>query len=285
MRFRFILAEKANHSVRRLCAVLGVTRAGFYAWRKRPPSQRAKRDAVLRLHVRGIFEETRRSYGSPRVYRELRARSERVGRHRVARLMRQEHLFARKRRRFCVTTVSDPQLPAPTNLVARRFTSDGPNRVWAGDITYFPTREGWLYLAVLLDLFSRKVVGWAMSDRIDHELVCRALEMAVSRRAPTPGLICHSDRGSQYASEAYQRRLVAVGARCSMSRRGDCWDNAVVESFNSSLKVELALPPTLSRAEVKAEVFDYLEAFYNPKRRHSTLGYLSPAEFEAAAMS
>jgi transposase InsO family protein len=167
--------------------------------------------------------------------------------------------------------------------VRRQFSIEAPNRVWAGDITYFPTREGWFYLAVLLDLFSRRVVGWAMSSRIDHELVCQALDMAIGRRSPAPGLICHSDRGSQYASEAYQRCLMAVGARCSMSRTGDCWDNAVVESFNSSLKVEMNLPPTLSRAEVKTQVIDYLETFYNPRRRHSTLGYLSPAEFEAAA--
>jgi putative transposase len=198
----------------------------------------------------------------------------------VARLMREEGLIARRRRRFRRTTVADCLKAAAPNRLGRRFSVDSPDRVWAGDITCFPTRDGWLYLAVFLDLFSRRVVGWSMSESSDQTLVCDAFEAAVARRQPRPGLVAHSDRGAQYMSDAYQRRLTAAGALCSMSRTGDCWDNAVVESFNSALKVELALTSTISRNEARNAVFDYIETFYNPKRRHSTLGYLSPAEFE-----
>ena len=282
MRFRFIDAEKAHHSIRLLCRTLRVTRAGYYAWKARKPSRRSQRDAVLSVLVRTVFHESHRRYGSPRIHAELRGREERVGRHRVARLMRQAKLVARPRRRFCVTTVSDPAQPITANLVARRFDVPAPNRVWAGDITYFQTAQGWLYLAVLLDLYSRKVVGWAMGDALNHQLVCQAFELAFMRRKPDPGLICHSDRGCQYTSDAYRRQLHAAGAISSMSRKGDCWDNAVVESFNSSLKLELGLPATVTRSTAKAEIFDYIETFYNPVRRHSTLGYQSPVQFEAA---
>ena len=282
MRFEFIDAERARHSVKRLCSVLNVSRAGYYAWKRRGPSMRRRRDDALRVRVRAVFDGSRCRYGSPRVYRELRLGwGEIVGRHRIARLMRQAGLVARPRRRFRVTTVVDPGKPIAPNVVARRFSVDAPNRVWAGDITYFPTANGWLYLAVLLDLYSRAVVGWAMSDTNDQRLASNALDSAVARRNPGPGLVCHSDRGSQYTSDAYQARLRAIGATCSMSRKGDCWDNAVSESFFGTLKVELALPPTVTRSLARAEVFEYIETFYNPIRRHSTLGYLSPATFEA----
>jgi transposase InsO family protein len=283
MRFQFIEAEKANHSVALLCRVLQVTRAGFYAQRKRPASPRARRERELKAMVREVFQDSRGRYGSPRVHAELKAQDQPVSRKRVARLMRAQGLMARPRRRFVVTTKADAASQPAPNLVARNFRVAEPDRVWAGDITYFPTREGWLYLAVMLDLHSRRVVGWATSENIDHELVCSAFQSAVLQRSPKPGLIAHSDRGSQYTSYAYQTRLAAVGATCSMSAKGECWDNAVVESFNGSLKRELALEPTVSRSEAKAALFEYIEAFYNSKRRHSTLDYLSPAEFESRA--
>lgn len=279
MRFIFIDAEKAHYPVSVLCRVLQVTRAGFYAWRTRPPSARARRDEKLRALVRVTFATSKRRYGSPRIYEELRAQHG-VGRHRVARLMREERLVARPKPRFRTTTIADPHAQPAPNLVARQFAVSEKDRVWAGDITYFPTRDGWLYLAVLLDLYSRMVVGWTVSDTLEQELVCTALRRAIARRRPRPGLICHSDRGSQYTADAYQNQLRAIGAVCSMSRKGNCWDNAVVESFNGSLKVELALPPTISRAEARRALADYIEGFYNSRRRHSTLGYVSPIEFE-----
>jgi len=279
MRFAFIDAEKAHYSVRALCRVLAVTRAGFYAWKTRAPSVRARRDEAARALVRVTFAASKCRYGSPRIYAELRAEHG-IGRHRIARLMREERLVARPKRRYRTTTVVDPRAEPAPNLVARQFAVSERDRVWAGDITYFPTRDGWLYLAVLLDLYSRRVVGWALSDDLDQRLVCVALSRAVALRRPSPGLICHSDRGSQYTSEGYQKQLRAIGAICSMSRKGNCWDNAVVESFNGSLKVEMALEPTIRRSEARSAVADYIEGFYNPMRRHSTLGYISPAEFE-----
>jgi transposase InsO family protein len=283
MRFQFIEAEKANHSVALLCRVLQVTRAGFYAQAKRPTSPRARREHELKAMVREVFQDSRGRYGSPRVHAELKAQDQPVSRKRVARLMRAQGLMARPRRRFVHTTKADAASEPAPNLVARNFRVAEPNRVWAGDITYLPTREGWLYLAVMLDLYSRRVVGWATSESIDHELVCNAFQSAVAQRRPKAGFIAHSDRGSQYTSYAYQRQLASVGAACSMSAKGECWDNAVVESFNSSLKRELSLKPTVSRSEAKAALFEYIEAFYNSKRRHSTLDYLSPAEFENRA--
>ncbi len=284
MKFGFIQAEKAQYPVALLCRVLGVSRAGYYAWEGREESARQKANAALAERIRQVHQQSRGNYGSPRVHAELKAQGEHVGRHRVARLMREEGLRARRRRRFVHTTDSKHGLPVAPNVLARDFRPPGPNRVWATDITYVPTREGWLYLAVVMDLFSRRIIGWAMAECIDRHLVLAALDMALKGRRPPEGLLHHSDRGSQYASEDYQRALAARGIRCSMSRKGNCWDNAVVESFFSTLKTELVhRVDFLTRAAAKSALFEFIEVFYNRKRRHSSLGYVSPAEFEQAA--
>jgi len=281
VRFAFIAEEKAAFPVRLLCHTLQVSRAGFYAWQARPPAPRAQGDARLGLEVAAIHAESRYRYGSPRVHAELRARGHRTSRKRVARLMRARGLDARRRRRFRVTTQSRHPFPIAPNLLARQFERAGPNHAWVTDITYIPTQEGWLYLAVILDLCSRFAVGWAMSERITDDLTLDALAMALARRRPPPGLLHHSDRGSQYASGDYQEVLERHGIICSMSRRGDCWDNAVAESFFATLKVELVHDVTwVTREAARAELFDYLELFYNGQRRHSALGYLSPRAFE-----
>lgn len=231
-----------------------------------------------------MFAEKKRRYGSPRVCRELRDRGVRVGRHRVARIMRGQRLRARPRRKFVKTTESNHGLPTPPNVLDRKFTVDQPDRVWAGDVTYLPTLEGWLYLAVLLDLFSRRVVGWAMSTHNDEALTLAALKMAIDQRQPEPGIIHHSDRGTTYASGTYQDELAKRGFVCSMSRKGNCWDNAVVESFFSTLDIECENGDMFSsRAAARREVTDYILSFYNPTRLHSTLGYVSPMEYERAA--
>ncbi len=282
MRIAFIQAEKARYPVAVLCRVLGVSKSGLYASVKRPESKRARENRGLLVHIRDAhFVEGRRAYGSPRVLRELRERGIRVGRNRIARLMRLDGIKARCRRRFVVTTVVDSGLPIAPNVLDRKFSPTGPNQAWAADITYIRTLKGWLYLAVVLDLFSRRVVGWATSARIDRELVLRALAMAVERRAPGPGLVHHSDQGCQYASWDYQRTMRQLGIVCSMSRKGNCWDNAVVESFFATLKTELVHRMSfVDRAVAHSALFDYIETFYNPKRRHSALGYVSPAEHE-----
>jgi transposase InsO family protein len=281
VRFAFIEAEKAEFPITRSCAVLGVSRAGFYAWRGRSPAARAGADQRLAVEVAAIHAESRRRYGSPRVHRELRTRGQHIGRKRVARLMRAQGLRARAPRRFRTTTDSQHTLPIAPNVLARRFTASAPNTVWVTDITYLWTLEGWLYLGVILDLFSRRVVGWAMSDRITRQLTLDALTMALTHRQPAHGLLHHSDRGSQYASHDYRRLLAAHGIVCSMSRRGDCWDNAVAESFFSTLKLELVYESAWqTRADARADVFQYVEVFYNGQRLHSSLGYLSPVAFE-----
>jgi len=281
VRFAFIEAGKADFPITQSCTVLGVSRAGFYAWRGRPLAPRAGADQRLAIEVAAIHAESQRRYGSPRVHRELRARGQHVGRKRVARLMRTQGLRARVPRRFRTTTDSQHALPIAPNVLARRFTAPAPNTVWVTDMTYLWTLEGWLYLVVILDLFSRRVVGWAMSERMTRQLALDALTMALTHRGPAPGLIHHSDRGSQYASGDYRRLLTAHGIVCSMSRRGDCWDNAVAESFFSTLKLELVYESAWrARAEARAAVFEYLEAFYNGQRLHSSLGYLSPIAFE-----
>ena len=281
MRFAFIAAEKAAFPVTVLCRILAVSRAGFYAAQARPVPGRARGDAQLAVEIAAIHGESRQRYGSPRVHAELRARERGVSRKRVARLMRQRGLAARRRRRYRVTTDSRHPFPVAANVLARQFTAPAPDAVWVTDITYIPTGEGWLYLAVILDLYSRGIVGWAMSERITRQLTLDALGMALARRRPPPGLLHHSDRGSQYASGDYQTALGRQGIVGSMSRRGDCWDNAVAESFFATLKVELvheALWPT--RAAARTALFDYIEVFYNQQRRHSSLGFLSPLAFE-----
>ena len=283
-RYRFVLAHAPVYAVRTLCRVLGVSKAGYYAWEKRPPSARARDDAALAVVIRTVHEASQRTYGSPRVHRELRAEGQRHGQKRVARVMRAEGLRAKSPRRFQVTTTSDHAEPVAPNVLARRFgTAEHcvPDRAWVGDITYLPTGEGWLYLAVLLDLASRKVVGWAMRHTLEQGLTQAALTMALQRRRPAPGVLHHSDRGSQYAAAAYRTQLAAHGLTCSMSRRGDCWDNAVAESFFATLKRELVAGAAWStRDEARTAVFAYIETWYNRRRRHSALGYRSPEQYE-----
>ena len=281
MRFAFIATEKAHYPVALLCRVLQVSRSGFYAWQQRPAAPRTLQDQTLGLEVAAIFAESRGRYGSPRVYAELRVRGQRTGRHRVARLMRSAGLRARERRRFRCTTDSDHGMAITGNLLARRFAVLAPDTGWVTDITYLWTLEGWLYLSVILDLFSRRVVGWALHERLERKLALEALHMALAQRHPAQGLLHHSDRGSQYASREYQQLLADYGIRSSMSRKGNCWDNAVAESFFATLKLELVYQSRWhSRAQARNEVFEYIERFYNRQRRHSALGYLSPAEFE-----
>ena len=281
MRFAFILREKAHFPVRCLCTVLEVTRSGFYAWCARPVAARTQDTQRLAVEVAAIHAASKQRYGSPRVHQELQAQGRTVGRHRVARLMQQQGLHARKKRRFQTTTDSRHGLPVAANVLDRQFTVTAPDTAWVTDITYLWTREGWLYLAVILDLFSRRVVGWSMSESITRQLTLDALEAALGQRTPPPGLLHHSDRGSQYASGDYQALLDAHGLVGSMSRRGNCWDNAVAESFFSTLKIELVYPADwATRAAARAAVFEYLEVFYNGQRRHSSLGYLSPVAFE-----
>lgn len=281
MRFAFIAVEKADFPVRLLCRVLGVSRAGFYAWHTREPSSHAQADERLGLAIAAIYAESRQRYGSPRVHAELGDRGHRVSRKRVARLMRQRGLAGRRRRRFRATTDSRHTFPVAANVLARQFAQAAPNVAWVTDITYIATGEGWLYLAAILDLCSRAVVGWAVSERITRELTLEALDMALLRRRPLHGLLHHSDRGSQYASGDYQTVLADHGVVCSMSRPGNCWDNAVAESFFATIKVELVHDATwATRAVARAELFEYIEVFYNGQRRHSSLGYLSPRAFE-----
>jgi putative transposase len=240
-------------------------------------------DKQFTVEVRSVFEASYRRYGSPRIHAELRAQGRPVGRHRVARLMRTERLEARKRRRFVSTTDSKHTFPVPPNLVSRRFEASAPNQVWAGDVTFVPTGEGWLYVAVLLDLFSRRVVGWAMSEKNDESLTLAALHMAIDQRDPGAGLIHHTDRGTTYAATEYQDVLQRHGIRCSMSRRANCLDNAVSESFFSTLKTECTARVTFTtRTAAHQEIFEYVATFYNPTRRHSTIGYQSPMEYERA---
>lgn len=281
MKFDAIEAEKANYPIALMCRVLEVSPAGYYASKERPESQRAKANRQLTTQIRKVYAESRKTYGSPRVYLELRDLGQEVGRNRVARLMRREGIAVRKKRRFRVTTMSNHSEPIARNVLARNFTANRPNRAWVGDITYLDTSEGWLYLAVLLDLYSRAVVGWAMSENLDASLALAALRMALERRRPPAGLVHHTDRGVQYASESYRTALAANGLVASMSRKGNCWDNAPAESFFSTLKVELIGDRVFpSRAVARTEVFEYLESFYNRTRRHSSLGGVSPAQFE-----
>ncbi len=281
MKFAFIEAEKAHHNVSTLCRMLRVSRSGFYAWRNREPSAHALEDARLGTLVVLAYRAGRGAYGSPRVLRELRAQGERTSRKRVARLMRERGLVGLMKKRWRHPGASATTEPCPPNVLDRGFVVDAPNRVWATDITYVRTWEGWLYVAVVMGLFSRRVVGWSMQSHIRAELVLNALTMAVGQRLPSPGLLAHSDRGSQYTSDDYQRALRAHGIECSMSGRGNCWDNAVVESFFGTLKRELINRRSWpTRTAAAAAIHEYIEVFYNRRRRHSTLGYLSPAQYE-----
>jgi putative transposase len=285
VRFRFIVAEKAEHSITILCRCLRVTRSGFYAWQRRPESAHARDDRRLKVLVRASFEESTHRYGSPRIHEDLIEQHEHVSRKRVVRLMREDGLVARRRKRYKQTTMSDHDQPVAANLLDRRFEANAPNQRWVGDTTEFLIGEnGKLYLAAVLDLFSRFVVGWAVSPINDRHLTMQALEMALKRRCPESGLLHHSDRGSPYASADYQTILTTHGITCSMSRRGNCYDNAVMEALFSSVKAELR-ERFDSRDEAKRELFTYLEVFYNQRRRHSTIGYRSPAAYERQARS
>lgn len=284
MRYRFIQAHRNEFRVWLMCRVLGVSRGGFYLWLKRPESRRSVENGRLVEAIRAIHRESRGVYGSPRVHARLRAQSGRYGRNRIARLMREMQIQGKRRRKFRVTTDSDHTLPISGNILDRKFTLGTPNKAWVADITYIATKEGWLYLAAVMDLYSRKIVGWAMGSRISRHLVEGALWMAICNRGPKPGLLHHSDRGCQYASHDYRKLLEKRGIVCSMSRKGNCWDNAVMESFFGTLKTELVYHREYeTREEARSDIFDYIEVFYNRHRLHSALGYRSPAEFEKMA--
>jgi putative transposase len=283
MKFAWIHTEKAIYPVSKLCRWLGVTPSGYYAWRTRPESAHRRRDRQLKVVIKASFDAHKSRYGSPRIDGDLQDAKEPVSKKRVARLMQEDGLTARPRKRFKHTTMSDHDQPVADNVLDRQFTADTPNQRWVGDTTEFVIGESSkLYLAVILDLFSRFVVGWALSAVNDRHLTLRALDMALKRRCPGAGLLHHSDQGGTYASEDYQQVLEARGIICSMSRRGNCYDNAVMESFFSTVKSELA-DRFGSYNEAKMEVFDDLEVYYNQRRRHSTLGQISPAEFERRA--
>lgn len=280
MRYAFIEAEKAFASAEWMCERLGVSPSGFYAWRKRLPSTRAKKDEQLRVAIKASFDESRKTYGSPRVLEDLREHGEKVGRNRVIRLMQEDGLVARARKRFKCTTMSDHDQPVAANILAREFTASAPNQRWVGDTTEMRTTSGGkFYLAAIIDLYSRFCVGWALSAVNDRHLTMRALETAIRRRCPSAGLLHHSDQGSTYASEDYRDLLDEHGIVCSMSRRGNCLDNAAMESWNSTVKAELG-ETFESIAHGKEQLFDYIEVFYNRRRRHSALDYLSPARYE-----
>ena len=279
MKFRFIEEQKVAFAVTRLCEMLSVSPAGFYAWCIRPESARAKEDRLLALKVAEAHARGWGKYGSPRVHRELKKQDIDISRKRVIRLMQEQGLVGRPKKKFVVTTNSNHELEIAPNVLDRDFTASAPNLKWAGDITYLRTPEGWLYLAVVIDLFSRFIVGWAISTKIDRQLVLAALDMARKRRGKIAGVLFHSDRGSQYASEDHRKALVEGGFTCSMSRKGNCWDNAVSESWFSTLKAELG-EYFADHSTADRELFSYIEIFYNQQRSHSTLGYVSPAEFE-----
>jgi putative transposase len=281
MKYEFIEKHKHEFSVVVMCGVLEVSESGFYAWRKRSICQRRREDAHLAQEIRQKFEEHQGRYGSPRIHRDLHDGGIKCSRKRVARLMREEKLSARSKRRRAITTKRDEAHPVTENLLNRDFRAEEPNKKWVTDITYIPTKQGWLYLAVILDLYSRMVVGWSMSGNCDGKLVERALEQALARRRPGAGLLHHSDRGSQYTAHAYQAYLQRYGIQSSMSRKGNCWDNAAMESFFGTVKDECVREAVYSsHDEARSALFIYIEAYYNRVRRHSTLGYMSPLQYE-----
>jgi putative transposase len=281
MKYQFIVESRQEYPITTMCRVLSVSVSGYYAWCKRAPSQHSREDAQLAEKVKTAFENNRCVYGSPRVHAELRAEGLRCACKRVARLMREQGLTASRPRHRTITTHSEPEAQVAPNLLQRDFRADAPNSKWVADTTYIWTAEGWLYLAVVLDLFSRLVVGWSMASIQDATLVTQALRMAVARRRPQAGLLHHSDRGSTYTSQDYQSLLRQEGMRISMSRTADCYDNAAVESFFHSFKGECVDGASFqTRAQARGCTFDYLECFYNRTRRHSTLHYMSPLEYE-----
>jgi transposase InsO family protein len=284
MKYGWIQAHQGAFELTEMCKALGVSRSGYYAWHGRGISARERRRRELAMQIAVAHEQSRRTYGSPRVYRELRAKGEKVCENTVAAIMRAEGLRAKKARRFVPqTTDTRHDFPVAENLLQQDFRAEKPNRKWVSDITYIRTGEGWLYVAAILDLYSRKVVGWSMNDEMHTRLVTEAFRMALARRAPESGLLHHSDRGVQYASAEYQELLKEAQCICSMSRTGNCYDNAAMESFWGTLKQELVYRREFAtREEARAAIFEYIEVFYNRQRRHSALGYISPESFEAA---
>ena len=282
MIFGFIAAKKAEHSIKTMCRALGVSRSGFHAWERRVPSARRVADARLLERIREIHDENRRVYGSPRIHAELRlVDGKRIGRKRIERLMRQAGITALRPKKRGRTTIRVPGVRVCEDLVDRAFLAAAPNRLWVADITYLRTWEGWLYLVAVQDVFSRRIVGWSMADHMRTELATDALQMALAQRRPEPGLIWHSDQGSQFVSLAFGQQARAAGIAQSMGSKGDCFDNAVAESFFATLKRELIHGRSWpTKAELRTEVFEYIEVFFNRRRRHSTLGFLSPAQFE-----
>jgi putative transposase len=287
VKFQFIDQHQNQFLIAVMCRVLSVSRSGYYAWRKRPASPRKMANDIVLEQIKAAHHKSRQTYGSPRIQAELVAQGIRCGHNRVARLMRLNGLRAKQKRAFKVkTTDSNHHQPVAPNLLDQDFQTDQPDRKWLTDITYIATAEGWLYLAVVLDLYSRRIVGWAMSDRLERQLVIDALLMALQARRPPPGLLHHSDRGSQYASQAYQALLTKHQLRCSMSRAGNCYDNAPMESFFSTLKSELIHHRRYAtRAEARADIFEFIEVFYNRFRRHSALAFQSPVMFELLALA
>lgn len=282
MSFALIDAKKAEISVETGCAALGVSVSGFYAWKSRPASNRQNDDMIMLAHIRAEFSTSNETYGSPRMHVELRESGLAIGRHRVARLMSENGLKARQKTRFRKTTDSNHGGAVATNVLGQDFTADGPDQKWGVDISYVWTSEGWLYLAIVLDLFSRRIVGWQLSDRMKRGLAMDALRRAINLRRPPPGLIHHSDRGSQYCSDDYRRMLRDNGFIASMSGRGNCYDNAMVETVFKTIKSELIWCTAFATRDQAAQAIgQYIEGFYNPRRRHSSLGYISPARFEA----
>lgn len=281
MKYGFIAEHEGKFRILVMCRVLEVSRSGYYRWRSRPESRHAREDRRLTVAIRAVYQQSRCNYGSPRVHRQLKQQEESCGRKRVERLMRSAGLKSRRSRRFKVTTRSVSTHEVAPNWLNRQFRAERPDQVWVGDITYIWTAEGWLYLSVLLDLCTRRVVGWAVSERLTAELARGALSMALGQRRPELGLLHHSDRGCQYTSSCYREELARWGLQASMSRRGNCYDNAVAESFFSTLKAELeGYGQYRTRQQAVSELFDYIERFYNRQRLHSSLGYLSPAEYE-----
>ncbi len=281
MRYQWIHKHRSHYPLSLMCNVLQVSPSGYYDWHGREPSQQQQRhEKILQAAARSHFE-SHRIYGYRKVWEDLDEQQVACCPETVRRVLQELGLFSRTKRKFVVTTDSQHTHPVAENLLDRDFTAAGPNQKWLTDITYIPTREGWLYLAAVLDVFSRKIVGWSMSERIDTELVKSALQMATTQRSPEPGLLHHSDRGVQYASDAYRQILDELGVVCSMSRKGNCWDNAMMESFFGSLKTEWVYGKDYqTRQEAKQDLFKYIEMFYNRQRRHASLGYISPAEFE-----
>ena len=282
MKHRFIEKHQDRYSVGRVCTLLGVSRSGYYAWKKRKPSQREQINQALIDHIRRIHKMSRKAYGSPRVHAQLKKQGYTCNHKTVARLMHQDGLKAQRKYRKVITTNSKHSFPVASNVLNREFQAERPNQKWVADITYIPTEEGWLYVAGVLDLFSRKIVGWEMSSQIDATLVERALRMALYQRQPDKGLLHHSDRGVQYASHQIRNILASNQVQVSMSGRGNCYDNAVIESFWGTLKNEwIHHQKYKTRSQARTDIFSYIEGFYNTVRLHSTLGYLSPVEFEA----